>query len=77
MNLHELCPQCRKPIPLTKAGKLRRGRRFCSAKCQRAAINDARLIARSELVFLIPALEDGIRRAREALETLGMLKVHR
>jgi len=71
------CARCEKPLTLTRAGTLRKGKRFCSSSCQQAAIVDARAAARRDLhetireLEQVPAAAELVSRLKTSLQTLG------
>lgn len=74
------CARCGAKLGLTPRGRLRRGKRFCSARCQQAAIREARAAARRELELALLQLErmggavEPARIVRRSLQTLGVLR---
>lgn len=75
---YPLCERCSLPLSLTKSGKLRRGKRFCSTACQQAEIKRVRKGAKVTLLCALERLEcrgvEGANTIRDSLETLGVLR---
>lgn len=71
------CLKCGAPLSLTKAGSVRKGKKYCSLDCQQGAIKEARTKARAALKELLKGLEldrpELTELIRKELHTLGML----
>ena len=51
-----VCAPCEAPVPLTKAGSVKQGTRYCSTGCRISAVRDRRAQARADLVDALDQL---------------------
>lgn len=66
------CARCGRPIPVTRAGRVKRGSRYCSARCRTSEVRDRRAQARLDLLAAIEELRVVEGRVAEALAVLGL-----
>ena len=67
------CARCGAALPLTKAGIVKAGIRFCREACRLAAVRDRRAAARAELAEALHQIREQLDKAEDALAVLGLL----
>jgi hypothetical protein len=58
-------------MPVTRAGKVKQGTRYCSARCRTSDVRERRVRARADLLVALAELRDLEGRIRAALVTMG------
>ena len=64
-------PNAGRPIPVTRAGRVKRGARYCSARCRTSEVRDRRARARMDLLQALADLRALEGRIRTALAIMG------
>jgi hypothetical protein len=65
------CARCGRPMPVTRAGKVKLGVRYCSAPCRTDDVRDRRATARADLLRALDDLRALESRIRAALAVMG------
>lgn len=66
------CVRCSRPVPVTRAGRVKTGTRYCSARCRTSDVRDHRAEARMDLLEALVELRAVEVRVEEALAVLGL-----
>lgn len=68
------CARCGRPMPVTRAGRVKEGTRWCSSPCRHAETRDRRAAARADLLEALDSLRVLETRIRGALAVMGHTK---
>jgi endogenous inhibitor of DNA gyrase (YacG/DUF329 family) len=69
------CARCGRSMPVTRAGTVKTGTRFCTARCRTADVRDRRAAARADLLDALDDLRALENRMRAVLAVMGHTKL--